>query len=194
MGNDDPIRLFPVGWDRNLRTMVFIDGENLALRYAWLRHERPSLPAPDHVLFKKDVFVWTRFLLNVCVTNNVIRKYCFTSMAGDNDKRIEAAFDLKELGIEAPMVFPKDKKKGSKQVDISLATEVMAQVVRKNINAIVLVAGDEDYVPLVEAVKREGAKVIVWFLENGLSWKLKMAADHYCDLQESFTSGSPLYE
>jgi len=33
-------------------------------------------------------------------------------------------------------------------------------------------AGDEDYVPLVEAVQREGLLVYVWFVPDGLSPKL----------------------
>jgi uncharacterized LabA/DUF88 family protein len=55
---------------------------------------------------------------------------------------------------------------------------------RKHYDAAVLVAGDEDYVPLVEAVQGEGARVYVWFVSNGISRALRMAADYYVDLDD----------
>jgi NYN domain-containing protein len=51
-----------------------------------------------------------------------------------------------------------------------------------NFDAAILVAGGEDYVPLVEAVKDEDKRLIVWFLDDGLSPSLRMAADHYYDV------------
>ena len=53
---------------------------------------------------------------------NVIRKYYYTSVKGDSDKLAEVERGLKSLNIEAPRVFKKNKNKGSKRVDISLAT------------------------------------------------------------------------
>jgi len=44
------------------------------------------------------------------------------------------------------------------------------------------VAGDEDYVPLVNAVKNAGRRVFVWFVGDGLSPALKRAADYYFDI------------
>ena len=50
----------------------------------------------------------------------------------------------------------------------------------------VLVAGDGDYVPLVEEVKRLGKIVYVCFFGNGLSPDLKLACDGFHDVTESF--------
>ena len=47
-------------------------------------------------------------------------------------------------------------------------------------------AGDEDYVPLVEAVQREGLLVYVWFVPDCLSPKLEHAADRYSDMSSRF--------
>ena len=44
------------------------------------------------------------------------------------------------------------------------------------------VAGDEDYVPLVDAVMAEGRRVVLWFIEDGLSPTLKRRADYHCDI------------
>jgi uncharacterized LabA/DUF88 family protein len=57
---------------------------------------------------------------------------------------------------------------------------------RKHCNVAVLVAGDEDYVPLVQAAQREGVLVYVWFVPDGLSPKLEHAADSYSDISAKF--------
>jgi uncharacterized LabA/DUF88 family protein len=59
---------------------------------------------------------------------------------------------------------------------------MLLHATRKHYDVAVLVTGDEDYIPLVEAVQREGARVGVWFVPDGLSPKLERAADFYDDL------------
>ena len=83
-----------------------------------------------------------------------------------------------------PRVFRKDKVKGSKRVDISLATEMLVHATRKHYDIAVLVAGDEDYVPLVRAVQGEGALVHIWFVRDGLSPALEQNADLFVDLEK----------
>ena len=61
---------------------------------------------------------------------------------------------------------------------------MLLHATRNNYDRAVLVAGDEDYVPLVEALKREGKMIFVWFLEDRLSPALKRNTDHYADLGE----------
>ncbi len=110
------------------RAMIFIDGENLAIRYANILKQRNEAQRPD-VRFLPNTYVWPR-------------------------------------------------------VDITLATDMLLHATRKHYDVAVLVAGDEDYVPLVRAVQGEGARVYVWFLPDGLSLALQMAADYYVDLDE----------
>ena len=80
--------------------------------------------------------------------------------------------------------FKKTKDKGSKGVDITLTIDMLLHATRKHYDVAVLVAGDEDYVPLVRAVQGEGARVYVWFISNGLSPALRMVADCYVNLDE----------
>ena len=95
----------------------------------------------------------------------------------------DAAHDeLKKLGIEAPRVFRKDKTRGSKRVDVSLSVDMLSHAQRKNIDLAILVAGDEDYIPLVDAVVREGCRVVLWFLSDGLSPKLRRRVDYFFDV------------
>lgn len=162
------------------RVMVFVDGENLAIRYGDQLGTQQPLP---HVSYQPRLFVWSKLLnMEGHVTCNTVRRHYYTATGG-SDEQIAAARDsLSALGIEAPRVFRKHKQRGSKQVDISLAVDMLTHAHRKNYDLAVLVAGDEDYVPLVEAVVAEGRRVCLWFLENGLSPLLKNAADYFFDV------------
>jgi uncharacterized LabA/DUF88 family protein len=59
---------------------------------------------------------------------------------------------------------------------------MLLHAARKHYNIAFLVAGDEDYVPLVRAVQSEGARVHVWFVSDGISSALQNAADEFVDL------------
>lgn len=166
------------------RAMIFVDGENLAIRYGKMLKERKKRPCADTVCVP-NVLVWSTALsFHQSNTPAVMRKYYYTAVQGDHPKVNEVEIRLKSLGIETPRVFKKNKDKGSKQVDITLATDMLLHVTRKHYDVAVLVAGDEDYVPLVKAVQGEGARVYVWFLSEGLSPALHMVADHYVELDK----------
>jgi uncharacterized LabA/DUF88 family protein len=169
---------------KDCRVMVFVDGENLAIRYGKMLDDKGEQPCA-HVTYEKDVYVWSQFLmLSHHLHCDTIRRYYYTAIKGCEDKRLEVHEKLQTIGIEAPRVFRKnkDKERGSKQVDISLAVEMLSHAHRDNYDFAVLVAGDEDYVPLVEAVKWEGKRVALWFVESGISPILKAKVDHYCDI------------
>ncbi|MBU4445094.1 NYN domain-containing protein [bacterium] len=166
---------------KDLKIMIFVDGENLAIRY---RHalNKKHLSIPTHVNYEKDIFVWSHYFNMEKYNCEIIRKYYYTSVQGDGDKIEMIEQKLKHFGIEAPRVFKKDKEKGSKQVDIALATEMLTHAHRKNYDVAILVSGDEDYIPLVEAVKDEGCRVFQWFIEDGNNIKLSKSVDYYFDI------------
>jgi uncharacterized LabA/DUF88 family protein len=167
--------------------MLFVDGENLAVRYGNLLQSLGQQP-PNHVQYEPRVYVWSRGLNNLCYWGGIARCHYYTSVQGDSDRVIEVVESLKNAGIEAPYVFKKSKTKGAKRVDISLTTDMLLHAARKNFEIGVLIAGDEDYVPLVEAVKSEGRRVLLWFVSDGLSPALKRSADHFGDLDEILLS------
>jgi hypothetical protein len=174
---------FPRNTDPTAPTMVFVDGENLAIRYgALLKEHHQELAA--HVRYEPNVFVWSVGLNNICVRQRVVRKHYYTCAQGDADRLDTLHDSLRDAGIEAPYVFKKDKRKGSKRVDIQLAVDMLTQATRQSYQTAVLVAGDEDYLPLVQAVKDEGRLVVLWAVKGGLSTSLRRAADHYADIGE----------
>jgi uncharacterized LabA/DUF88 family protein len=86
---------------------------------------------------------------------------------------------LKDAGIEAPRVFSRGRDGRSKKVDVALSTDMLLHATRRHYDLAVLVTGDADFIPLVEAVQDEGNRVHVWALSNGLSPPLKIAADSF---------------
>lgn len=69
------------------------------------------------------------------------------------------------------------KKIRQKKVDVLLAVEMLDHSFRKNMTAAFLLAGDGDFVPLVEAVIRLGTWVQVFYRTTGASKELYSASD-----------------
>ena len=143
--------LFPYTWDL-ARAMIFVDGENLAIRYGAMLKEKKVSPRSDMV-YVPNILAWSTSLNLQHGTPAVMRKYYYTSVQGDRVKVGEIEEKLKGVGIETPRVFKKTKDKGSKGVDITLTIDMLLHATRKHYDVAVLVAGDEDYVPLVRAVQ-----------------------------------------
>ncbi len=66
---------------------------------------------------------------------------------------------------------------------------MLSNAYNDNFDVAVLVAGDGDFAPLVDAVKRLGKVVYVFFFAgdgDGLSKKLKLASDRWVDAAPEF--------
>jgi uncharacterized LabA/DUF88 family protein len=132
------------------------------------------------------------------------RAYYYTSMPYENATSVTATrLALREIGFE-PKMFPRRREKSkvaelppgeerdeasarwkSKAVDLALATDVLTLAGEGRYEVAVLFAGDADYVPVVEAVKRLGRHLVLGFFAgkgHGLSDDLRIAADEFVDL------------
>ena len=186
-------KVFPASYPNNARIMIFVDGENLAIRFRSFIEKEGLSELQDHIGYEKDIFVWSSFLClrtqSVCA---IIRIFYYTSLKGD-DKKILSVFDsLKKLGVTDPKIFKKKKDNRTKRVDITLATDMLSHAYNDNYDIAILVAGDEDYVPLVQEIKHCGKQVSLWFLENGLSPFLKRECDHFYNMHKAFITESNL--
>lgn len=90
---------------------------------------------------------------------------------------------LDKQGFEVKMkdlqIFPGGAKKGDWDVGITVDAIRMAD----RLDAIVLVAGDGDYVPLVKYLQEaKGTRVEVMAFQESTSMKLREAADEFTDL------------
>jgi uncharacterized LabA/DUF88 family protein len=67
-----------------------------------------------------------------------------------------------------------------KGVDTLLTVEMMEACLRDSFDVAILFAADEDYVPLVEAVKRDGRRVVHAFLDvANHGRRLRQACDDF---------------
>lgn len=174
--------------------MLFVDGENLTLRAQEVA-ESKGLSLHEGPYWKRDFFVWIPVFpagepygdISVQVrAPRATRAYYYTSVWGSEDTLEEVRARLWDLGFD-PQVFKKKKDTRSKGVDIALTKDMLAHGFRGNYEIAVLVAGDGDYVPLVEEVKRAGKPVYVTFFSGyGLSPALRLAADRFIDITQFF--------
>jgi uncharacterized LabA/DUF88 family protein len=167
------------------RVMLFVDGENMAARYqAALGKADPA----DHVVATQDVFVWSNVINSFLEKFNVVRTYYFTSATGDEKRLGDLADEIRSHGFEAPRVYKRSKGRGSKRVDIAMASEMLIHGFRNNFETAFVVTGDEDFVPAVEAISSLGKRVVLWYVSPGISESLKRASHHTFDLTDVLLS------
>lgn len=196
----DSIRKLP----RTKKWMMFVDGENLTIRAQKLaEHQGSKLRKSDN--WMQNTYFWFEGfrpeslvvgLLIPDLQQYPLRSYYYTVVTGDEPLRAQVTRHLWTVGF-SPSVFRKGKEDKTKGVDIAMATDMLSHAFMGNYDVAVLVAGDKDYLPMVESVKRLGKLVIVAFFEekgHGLSEDLKLAADCFIsldkDLKRSFDSAS----
>ena len=172
------------------RWMVFIDGEGVAIRGAELL-KRWELHPCDGPFYWRDSLLWfpdfnhNQFLRaagGATTPATALRSTYYTSVQGSSEDRARVEERIFELGLQGA-VFQKPKGRESKGVDIQLARDLLVHAFERNFDACVLMAGDGDFVPLVEEVQRRGRVVIVAFFESqGLSPELRRAGDGFSSL------------
>jgi len=149
-----------------------------------------------------QVFVWipgypaTQELTNtpkapVHVQRHAIRAFYYTSVVGDEKKITNIRRALHTLGFN-PYVFKKSSQtRKTKGVDITLVKDILSNAYSDNFDVAVIIAGDGDYIPLVEEIKRIGkVAYIAFFLDKRFGWneELGLASDREFDIGRSFKS------
>ena len=108
--------------------------------------------------------------------------YVIRTESGEEKPFFEA---LSKMGIELKVkdlqIFPGGMKKADWDVGLAVDAVRLAELV---VDAIVLVTGDGDYIPLVEYLKGKGRQVEVAAFGKSTSARLKEAADDFIDLGE----------
>ncbi len=167
--------------------MVFVDGENLVFRFQEMLKQgfRPV----NEVVHEPDVFVWLPWFTQIGLHHEILRVNYYTYVVGDN-KRIEnvgniirrQTFSRHEASLLpnalTPCIFKKENKSRSvKGVDIKLSVDMLSHVFRGNVDSVLLLSGDGDYVPLLEEVRRAGVLVFVSAFSSGFNSALRDCAD-----------------
>ena len=169
--------------------MLFVDGENLTIRaQEHVKENKMAIPESPPA-YLKDVYFWpistfgdssgiARFyprLQDFCR-----RSYFYTSAKGDEEKLNSIRYTLRAVGFR-PRVFKRTASRKAKAVDIALATDMLSNAYRDNLDVAILASGDGDFLPIVEEVQRLGKAVYLLIVGDKVSPALILASDHSRD-------------
>ena len=152
------------------RVGVFIDTQNIYHSAKNLYHSKINFGQ-----IVKDV-IGERSLIRAIA-------YVITTEAGDE----KAFFDaLTKMGIETKTKDLQIFGSGAKKADWDVGMAIDAVKMAPKLDAVVLVTGDGDFVPLVEYLQtNEGCQVEVASFGKSTSTKLREAVDDFFDLDEN---------
>jgi uncharacterized LabA/DUF88 family protein len=109
--------------------------------------------------------------------------YVISTESGDENAFFEA---LTKVGIETKVKDLQIFGSGAKKADWDVGLAIDAVKLAPKLDAVILVTGDGDFVPLVEYLQlNQGCQVEVVSFGKSTSSKLIEAADHFLDLDES---------
>ena len=140
------------------RLMVFVDGSNLLRATATkiqadISSDKPSVDAISLCVTIINSLV-NRIKKEASFYDcKLIRRYWFGSVQGNEEYELNLRRDLRVNKLE-PVIFRKRKGK-EKRVDIAIAREMLINAFNGNYDLALLVAGDEDYVDLVNDLKKQ---------------------------------------
>ncbi|MFB6214081.1 MAG: TIGR00288 family NYN domain-containing protein [Candidatus Nanohaloarchaea archaeon] len=96
-----------------------------------------------------------------------------------SEKLIEA---IVSQGFEAKLGLGGEKDKDS-DVDVYMAVNAIEAVFNDNIDIIVLVTRDADFLPVIQKAKEHGKETVIIGMEPGFSTALRNAADQVIELE-----------
>lgn len=188
------------------KTMVFVDGENFAIRG---REALKALVGDEQKgpIYEPSTFLWVPsslqgrelgwYGLNPTLFPPAVRSYYFSALKSGNNQTLEdVAERLKALDFE-PNLFTtkKSRKEGegrvaaSKLVDQSLTVTALHHAYGDHYDTAMILAGDADYIPLIQELKSMGKRVHVAFFGEVVPSSLRMAGDKFFDLTGIFEMG-----
>jgi len=149
------------------RVGIFIDAQNLYHSARNLYKARVNFAA-----ILKDAVAGRKLVRAIA--------YVITSESGEEKNFFDA---LNKMGIETKTKDLQVFAGGAKKADWDVGLAVDAITMASRLDAIVIVSGDGDFVPLVEYLRRNfGAQVEVVSFGKSTSSKLREAADDLLDL------------
>jgi len=183
------------------KTLVFVDGENLSLRYKEMLGAG-RIPRPDNV-WMAESFIWNQRVFD----NNawdIKRLSYYTSVVGDDpwvrtvrEKISNTTFKCTteqtfgaisiRTGQIVPFVYKKSSKSKKESIcDIAIAVDVMRACYRDHADTIWIFSGDGDFCALVNEVVHSGKCVYMSAFSSGLNEELPLMVDEFLPIDNHF--------
>lgn len=153
----------------NQRVAVFIDTQNL---YHTAKH-----------VYKNARVNFGHIVEDAVAGRSLVRAlaYVITTESGDEKNFFVA---LEKMGIEIKTKDLQSFVDGTKKADWDVAIAVDAIRIAPRVDAVVIVSGDGDFVPLAEYLKQVGVQVEVVCFGQSVSSKLLESADIFTDMSK----------
>lgn len=170
------------------RVMIFIDGSNF---YRCIKEQ-----------FNKTNIDFLKLAYKLCNGRKLIRIYYYNAIVRreDDERRYrdqQRFFNkLKNVSYLEPRLGRLEKRNGAvveKGVDVKIATDMIKGAYRNAYDTAILISGDADFFPAVEAVKDSGKHVENAFVKIGQSTQLRQTCDRFILLDESVMNDCWLY-
>ena len=181
---------------RTNRTLMIADGENLLLRYQAMLDE--GAERTEDTLYDKDIYAWHPQITRHDYMD-LVRVSFYTTCVGDAVKIAEFKKKINSVkfvsegfrgdalrnGRLVPHVFKKEKRSAkTKSVDINITIDALRHTYNGSIDTLYLLAGDGDYIPLIQEVMRQGKRVVAGAFSDGLNPELPNIADDFLNLDK----------
>jgi len=165
------------------RLMIFVD-------VGYVRGNLKSIFYDDILDYSSFIDIATSQLILPHLFFDKIRIYYYDALPESPDPREK----MQQLHIRKIKDTPgfedvlgnlkKSKKMGQKQkgVDTQIAIDMLSKAYEDHYDIAVLIAGDEDFLPVVEAVKNTGKRVYGVYFESHISNDLKESFDRHLTL------------
>ena len=167
---------------RKKKVMIFIDGSNLY-----------------HVLLKncgRSDLMFSSFGEKLTGKDRELKKIFYYNVKQELQGKIKIPEEQKKFlkslekidNLEVKLGIWKEQN-GSiveKGVDVLLATDLVLNSVKNKYDTAIIVSGDGDFFPAIEAVKKEGKVVEVAAFESNISKEASDSADKVIKLRKSF--------
>ena len=160
------------------KLMIFIDGSNLY-------HETDRFQRGMRIDFEK--------LRDALSTGyDLVRTFYYASRPANIGAEQEGFFKkMGYLGFKT-RIKPLRESYGEngrrelreKGVDVALATDLVANGMRRSFDWATIVSGDQDYCEAIEQVQSQGLRVQVAFFRHAMAEELKLKADRFMYLDE----------
>jgi uncharacterized LabA/DUF88 family protein len=185
------------------RLMLFIDGENLVMRYQNMITKGCIPINGSNIKYKKDIYIWaTNIPLpnpNPKITNiDIVRAHYYTSVSGDMKKQIDIENEIKSINLPKisahgnpqvlfPVVYKKNRQQEkAKGVDIRMAIDILSHTYNNNLDTVCFFSGDGDFEPVLKEVMGQGKNILLYSFSSGLNPALSRVCDEYICLDSTF--------
>ncbi|MCX6599291.1 MAG: NYN domain-containing protein [Acidobacteria bacterium] len=155
---------------------LFVDGAYLRQRFKeWIQRSYGEAPASlcmEHM----------RRALGSILGHREIAKCFYYDCVDDGDAVTQKFFDhIRALPgwhvREGRLVGGRKERRSQKRVDVMLTVEMLSHAINKNMDRAILLAGDDDFTPLVDELLRHGTYVEVWSARGADAKHLNNSAD-----------------